>query len=345
MDPVHDIFLIIRDVVAGLLLGFLPAWAVEWIMALLGIAVILGFLVGAVLLLAWAERRVAGFIQSRLGPNRAGPFGLLQMVADVIKLLTKEDIVPAKGDRVLFFLAPIVAVAASLMAYAVIPFGRGMTYADLNIGILYIISISSLGVLGILMAGWGSNNKYSLLGAMRGAAQMISYEIPIVLSILGVVMITGSLSMSAIVNAQSGWLWNIVLQPLGFLVYFIAAIAEVNRQPFDLVEADSEIVAGYHIEYSGMRFALFLLAEYLNSFAVAAVAVTLFFGGWQGPVLPPYIWFLVKTGAVFFVLMWVRLTLPRLRVDQVLRFAWTWLIPLALFNLFATGTVMLVLQQ
>ncbi|MGQ9674538.1 MAG: NADH-quinone oxidoreductase subunit NuoH [Chloroflexota bacterium] len=344
MDAVHDVFLIVRDIVASVLRGYLQPWLVDWIMAALGLAMILGAMTGAVMMAVWAERRVAGFIQSRLGPNRVGPFGLLQMVADVIKLLTKEDIAPAKGDRVLFLLAPIVAVVASLMGYAVIPFGRGMVYADLNIGILYIISLSSLSVLAVLMAGWGSNNKYSLLGAMRGAAQMISYEIPVVLSILGVVMITGSLSMTAIVNAQSGWHWNILFQPLGFIIYMVASMAEVNRQPFDIVEADSEIVAGYHIEYSGMRFGLFFLAEYLNSLALAAIAATLFFGGWQGPVLPPYIWFAVKMIAIFFVLMWVRLTLPRLRVDQILRFAWTWLIPLALFNLFATGTVMILLQ-
>lgn len=344
MDVVHDIFLIVRDLVIGFLRGYLQPWFVDWLMAVLSIAMMLGILTGTVMMLVWAERRTAGFMQSRLGPNRVGPFGLLQMVADVIKLLTKEDIVPAKGDVAVYTLAPIVAVAASLMAYAVIPFGRGMQFADLNIGILYVISISSLGVLGILMAGWSSNNKYALLGAMRGAAQMISYEIPIVLSIIGVVMITGSLSMTAIVNAQSGWQWNIVFQPLGFVIYMIAALAEVNRQPFDLVEADSEIVAGYHIEYSGMRFALFFLAEYLNAFAVSCIAVTLFFGGWQGPVLPPYIWFLLKVAVMFFVLMWAKMTLPRLRVDQVLRFAWTWLIPLSLFNLFATGAVMIVLQ-
>lgn len=344
MDIVHDIFLIVRDIIASFVSEYLPPWAVEWIMAALGIGLTLMVLVVAVMMMVWAERRVAGFMQSRYGPNRVGPFGLLQMVADVVKLLTKEDIVPARGDKVLFYAAPVLAVAASIAAYAVIPFGRGMVYADLNIGILYIVSISSLGVLAILLAGWSSNNKYSVLGAIRGAAQMISYEIPVVLSIIGVVMITGSLSMSAIVNAQSGWLWNVVLQPLGFIVYFIASLAEVNRQPFDLVEADSELVAGYHIEYSGMRFALFFLAEYLNALAVSAIAVTLFFGGWQGPVLPPYIWFALKVGVVFFVLMWVKMTLPRLRVDQVLRFAWTWLIPLSLFNLFATAAVMIVLQ-
>lgn len=344
MDAINDIFLIVRDAIATILRGYLQPWFVDWIMAALGIALLLAVLVGTVMMLVWAERRTAGFIQSRLGPNRVGPFGLLQMVADVIKLLTKEDIVPARGDVVVYTVAPILAVAASLMAYSVIPFGRGMQYADLNIGILYVVSLSSLGVLAILMAGWSSNNKYALLGAMRGAAQMISYEIPIVLSILGVVMITGSLSMTSIVNAQSGWQWNIIYQPLGFLVYMIAALAEVNRQPFDLVEADSEIVAGYHIEYSGMRFALFFLAEYLNAFAVSCIAVTLFFGGWQGPILPPYIWFVAKVAVVFFILMWVRLTLPRMRVDQVLRFAWTWLIPLSLFNLFATGTVMIMVQ-
>jgi NADH-quinone oxidoreductase subunit H len=343
VDPVNDLFLVIRETIHNFITGFWPAWAADWVLAVLGLVFILLFAISAVLILVWWERRFFGFFQARLGPNRVGPFGVLQLVADTIKMMGKEDIIPAKADKLAFWLGPTTVAIAALAGYAVLPFGRNMSFADLNVGILYVVALSSLGVMGILMAGWGSNNKYALLGAMRGAAQMLSYEVPIVLTILSVVMLTGSLQMSAIVTGQVGWHWNILLQPLGFIVYFVASVAEVNRQPFDLTEADSEIVAGYHIEYSGIRFALFFLAEYLNAFAVSALITTLFLGGWQGPVLPPYIWFLAKTLVVFFMLIWVKATLPRLRVDQVMKFAWTWLIPLALLNLLATAVVMAVL--
>ena len=257
-------------------------------------------------------------------------------MADVLKLFAKEDIVPAKADPIVFKLATIVMVISALLVYAVIPFGPGMIISDLNIGIIYVAAVSGLSAVGMLMAGWGSNNKYALLGAMRAAAQVISYEIPLVFSIIGVAMITGSLSTVSIVNGQSawfGWRWNILLQPIGFVVYFISATAELNRTPFDLMEAESEIVAGYHIEYSGMRWALFFLAEYLNSFAVAALGVTLFFGGWLGPILPPYVWFVVKTYLLFFVFYWMRGTLPRVRIDQLMGLAWRYLLPAALAEL------------
>ncbi|MCL5959426.1 MAG: NADH-quinone oxidoreductase subunit H, partial [Chloroflexi bacterium] len=243
MDVIDNIFIIIRQIIATLLGFFLPTPAVDAIIAILAISGFLGFITVNVMIQVWAERRVLGYMQDRTGPNRVGPFGLLQSVADAVKLLTKEDIMPAGVDSVVFRLAPIIVVATALLAFAVVPFGRGMIIADLNIGILYVMSISSLAILGILMAGWSSNNKYALLGAMRGVAQMVSYEIPLVLSIIGIIMLTGSLSTTSIVNGQAG-LWFIIWQPLGFLIYFIAAIAELNRCPFDMVEGESEIIAG-----------------------------------------------------------------------------------------------------
>jgi len=279
-------------------------------------------------------------MQARLGPNRVGPFGLLQPVADAMKVLLKEDIIPAKGDKLVFWLAPVVAFVPALMIFAVIPFQSGALLADLNIGILYIVAVSSITSVGIFMAGWGSNNKYSLIGAMRDVSQLVSYEIPLVLSIVGVVLIAGSLSMTQIVEAQT--IPFILLQPLGFLIFFLGALAEINRTPFDLVEADSEIIAGYHIEYSGMKFAMFYLAEYCEVLAISAITATLFLGGWRGPVLPPVLWFLIKVVGVFFVIIWIRSTIPRLRIDQVMAFAWKCLLPLALLNLLITGIQVLV---
>ena len=335
---------LLREGVADYLKRFLPSTLVELFMTVLVIALLLTFSAVTVMFLVWLERKVIGRIQDRYGPNRAGRFGSLQLIADTIKLLSKEDIVPAQGDRWVFYLAPIVVVVPALLIYAVIPFGRGMILTDLNVGILYVMAVSSLTTVGILMAGWSSNNKYSLLGAMRAAAQIVSYEIPMVLSVLGVILLTGSLSMVAIVNAQSR-LPFVVLQPLGFLLFFVAAIAEANRTPFDLVEAESEIVAGYHTEYSGMRFALFFLAEYMNAFAISALAATLFLGGWQWGILPPYVWFFLKTYALVFVLLWIRGTLPRLRVDQLMGLAWKVMIPLALVNVFASAAGISVWQR
>jgi NADH-quinone oxidoreductase subunit H len=297
--------------------------------------------------LVYLERRIIAFMQDRLGPNRVGPEGLLQPIADVIKLFAKEDIVPTNADPIVFKLSTFVMVFSALLVYVVVPFGPGMIISDLNIGILYAIALSSFTAVGMLMAGWGSNNKYALLGAMRAAAQVVSYEIPLVFSIIGVAMITGSLSTVSIVNGQAawaGWRWNIFLQPLGFLIFFISATAELNRTPFDLMEAESEIIAGYHIEYSGVRFALFFLAEYLNAFAVAALGATLFFGGWLGPILPPYVWFIVKTYALFFIFYWFRGTLPRVRIDQLMGLAWKFLLPAALVNVLITGVGFWVFQ-
>ncbi|MBE0415545.1 MAG: NADH-quinone oxidoreductase subunit NuoH, partial [Dehalococcoidia bacterium] len=303
--------------------------------ALVAFAILSTFILIVVMAFIYIERRGVGRFQIRLGPNRAGPQGIFQPIADAIKVLIKEDIVPAKGDRWVHWLAPIIAFVPALMIFAVIPWGHGAIFTDLNIGILYIIAISSLGVIGAFMAGWGSNNKYSLVSAMRTVAQMVSYEIPLVLSIIGVLMITGSLSMGRIVEAQQVPFF--LLQPLGFLIFFLAAAAEINRTPFDLLEAESEIVAGYHIEYSGMKFALFYLGEYTHAFAISAIVATIFLSGWAGPLLPAALWFLIKVLLVFILLLWIRSTLPRLRVDQLMGFAWKCLFPLALLNIFITG--------
>ena len=297
--------------------------------------IIIAFVLALVMGFIWLERRGMGRMQARLGPNRTGPFGLLQPVADAIKVLLKEDIIPAKGDKIVHWLAPVVAFFPVLMIFAVVPFQNGALLADLNIGILYVVAISSMATVGIFMAGWGSSNKYSLLGAMRNVAAMVSYEIPLVLSIAGVVLIAGSLSLNQIVLAQD--IPFILLQPLGFLLFFIGGCAEINRSPFDLFEADSEIVAGFHIEYSGMKFAMFYLMEYAEALAISAIITTIFLGGWRGPVLPPWLWFVIKVFIVFFVMVWIRTTVPRIRIDQLMALAWKFLLPLALINLFITG--------
>jgi NADH-quinone oxidoreductase subunit H len=302
--------------------------------------IILAFVLSMVMAFIYFERRGMARMQARLGPNRVGPFGVLQPVADAIKVLLKEDIIPTKADKIVHWLAPVVAFAPVLLIFAVVPFQDGALLADLNIGILYVVAISSVSIVGIFMAGWGSSNKYSLLGAMRKIAAVVSYEIPLVLAIIGVVLIAGSLSMNQIVLAQN--VPFILLQPLGFLLFFIASCAEINRSPFDLMEADSELVAGFHTEYSGMKFAMFYLAEYAEALAMSAIITTLFLGGWRGPILPPWLWFLIKVFAVFFVMIWTRTTLPRLRIDQLMALAWKFLFPLALVNLIITAIQVLV---
>ncbi len=343
MEFLNDLFVNLSYWIHGFLARFLPLWAADLIMMLLTIASFIVFILITIMFINWMERKVAGRFQDRYGPNRVGPLGTLQFVADAIKMFTKEDTTPANADRVIFNLAPVMVVVPTFLVLAVLPFGRGMVAADLNIGFLYIVAISSLTTIATLLAGWGSRNKYSLLGGMRAVAQMISYEVPMVLSALGVIMLTGSLSMVSIVEGQSRVPF-ILLQPLGFLIYFISAIAEVNRAPFDLPEAESEIIAGYHTEYSGMKYAMFLLAEYINAFIVSAIAATLFLGGWQGPLLPPYVWFFLKAYGIYFVLMWLRFTLPRLRIDQLMGLAWKFLVPLALVNLLVMGLVITLTQ-
>jgi NADH-quinone oxidoreductase subunit H len=311
-----------------------------------GVAILISFISLNVLFLVWMERKVIARLQVRYGPNRAGKFGLLQPIADTAKLFAKEDIVPDAADRTVFTLAPATAFAAALLPTVALPFASGLIVSDLNIGILYIIAISSLATIPVIMAGWGSNNKYTLLGGMRAVAQSISYEIPLVLSIIGVVALAGSLSMVQIANAQAN-IWYVFLQPLGFIVFFIAAIAEMARIPFDMPESESELVAGFHTEYSGMKFALLLFAEYIHMVVVSAIMVILFFGGWNIPfiTLPLIVQvavFIGKIYVVIFILMWIRGTLPRVTIVQMTGIGWKVLIPLALLNIMITGIFMMV---
>jgi NADH-quinone oxidoreductase subunit H len=312
-------------------------WWLHWLVFTI---IILVFVLGMVIGFIWFERRAMARMQARIGPNRVGPFGLLQPIADMLKVLTKEDIVPSSADKIVHFLAPMVALVPVFLIFAVIPFADGAMLADLNVGILYLIAISSISSIGVFMAGWGSSNKYTLLSAMRNVASVVSYEIPIVLALAGVVLMAGSMSLNDIVLAQN--IPFILLQPLGFVIFFLGASAEINRAPFDLLEADSEIVAGFHTEYSGMKFAMFYLVEYAEALALSAIVATVFLSGWKGPLLPPWLWVLVKVGIVFFVIVWVRTTVPRVRIDQLMAFSWKFLFPLALINLVITaGQVLL----
>jgi NADH-quinone oxidoreductase subunit H len=322
--------------------GIWPGWAAYIVPGIVGILVVLAFVVITVIIFIWYERRLLGRFQIRLGPNRLGPEGIFQPIATALKILLKEDIVPAKGDKLIHWLAPLIVFVPVLMVFAVVPFDKGAILTDLNVGIVYVVAISSVSTIGIYMAGWASNNKYALIAALRTVAQMVSYELPVVLAILGVVLMTGSLSMTQIVAAQN--LPFIILQPLGFVIFFLGTVAEMNRSPFDLLEADSEIVAGYHIEYSGMKFAMFYLGEYGHALAYACIVTTLFLGGWQGPFLPPIVWFLIKVIAIFSLIVWMRATLPRLRVDQLMSFAWKGLLPMAIINLFVIAAEVLWLQ-
>ncbi len=310
---------------------------------LLILPVIVGALVGA-LVLVWWERRVLGWFQDRLGPNRVGWFGVLQALADVIKLLTKDDWVPPFGDRVLFILAPIVVAGAMLMAYVVLPFDAGLIIADTNIALLWILAMSSLAVYGVLLGGLASNNKYALLGGLRAAAQMVTYEVFMGLSLLGVVMLTGSFSLKDVVEAQTD-LWFCIPQCLGMVIFVIAGLAETHRLPFDLPEAEHELTAGFHTEYSGMKFGLIMAGEYLALILISALIVVLFFGGWLGPAfLPGFIWFGIKTVLVinFFILL--RAAIPRPRYDQLMSLGWKILLPLSLLNILATGLWLLVIS-
>jgi NADH-quinone oxidoreductase subunit H len=308
----------------------------------------------------YMERKVAGFIQQRYGPYLVGPKGLLQPLADIMKLMFKEELRPKAADTLLFYVAPILAGTAAFAAFAVVPFGADTTFfglldhpihlaaADVNVGLLVIFAITSMGVYGVVLAGWSSNSKYSLLGGLRSSAQMISYELAYGLSFAAVIMLAGALSLGTIVNQQSGyWFgfipkWYVFLQPVGFLIFLTAGVAETNRAPFDFPEAEQELVAGYHTEYSSMSFALFFLAEYVNMVTVSAVATDLFLGGWHGPFLPDWlgwIWFLVKVFGLLFFYIWMRWTLPRYRYDQLMEFGWKWLLPLAVLNLLVTAFI------
>ena len=310
-------------------------------------AIVIGVLLFLPIPLTWIERKVAGHIQQRLGPMRVGWHGLLQPLADGIKLLTKEDHIPTDADRFLFTLAPIMALVPPFAVFVAIPFGDSVTLfdteitlylVDMNVALLYILAVAGIEVMGVILAGWASNSKYAVLGSLRTCAQMISYEIPMGFSVIGVVMLAQSMSLVDIVNAQDG-LWNVVYQPLGFFVFFIAAIAEAQRIPFDLPEAEGDLGAGYHTEYSGMRFSFFMISEYLIVVFLSALIVILFFGGWQGApfFLPGPIWFLLKVGFFIWVFMWLRFTFPRYRYDQLMTIGWKVLLPLSLANILISG--------
>jgi NADH-quinone oxidoreductase subunit H len=313
----------------------------------MGFIMILPVLLGAMLgaaVLVWWERRLLAFFQDRLGPNRLGPFGSLQIVADIIKLLTKDDWVPPFSDRVVFTLAPTAIVAGMLMGFAVVPFGPGLHIIDLNVGVLFFLAMTSLAVYGVLLGGLASNNKYSLIGGLRSGSQMVTYEVFMGLSIMGVVMLTGSFNLNTIVEAQRE-VWFVIPQVLGFVVFLIAGLAESHRLPFDLPEAEHELVAGFHTEYSGMKFGLIMIGEYLAVILTSAMLVTLFLGGWLGPAfLPPIVWFTLKTALAicFFVLL--RAAIPRPRYDQLMSLGWKILLPLTLVNLLVTGAIALALE-
>jgi NADH-quinone oxidoreductase subunit H len=314
-----------------------------WLHWLLFTAIILAFVIIMVMVFIYLERRILGRMQARLGPNRTGPFGILQPVADAVKVLLKEDIIPDQADKLIYWLAPVVAFFPVLLVFAVIPFQNGGLLADLNIGFLFVMAVTSISTIGVFMAGWSSSNKYSLLGAMRNVAALVSYEIPLLLSTVGVIIVSGSLSMQQIVAAQN--IPFILTQPLGFLLFFIGGCAEINRSPFDLLEADSELVAGHHTEYSGMKFAMFYLVEYAEALALSSIITTVFLSGWRGPLLPPWLWFVLKIVAVFVLMIWTRATFPRVRIDQLMALAWKFLFPLSLINLLITAVEVLLLKD
>jgi NADH-quinone oxidoreductase subunit H len=310
--------------------------------------VMFGFIAVFVMFLVWMERKVSAHMQSRIGPNRVGPFGLLQTLADAIKLTTKEDIKPVKRDKLPYFIAPILAFVATFMGMVVVPFDKGMVVADLNIGVLYVIAITGFTVIAVLSAGWSSNNKYSLLGGFRSAAQIVSYEVPLVLSLVPVIMITGKLNFSGIVEYQqrAGY-WFVFPQIVAFLVFLASATAEANRAPFDIPEAESELTGGFHTEYSGVKFAMFFLGEYVAIVVSSAVAATVFLGGWLPPFhflsfIPGFVWLMLKILLLIYVIMAFRWTFPRLRVDQLMDFGWKILIPVAILNILLTGLFVLL---
>jgi NADH-quinone oxidoreductase subunit H len=342
----------------------------DWLLLVLRVVLVFGALIVSVMLAVWAERKIVADMQTRLGPRRAGPFGILVTLADGIKLFFKEGITPTEVERPVYVLAPVLSLVPAFLAFAVVPFGAGVELfgrqvpfqlADLNIGILWVLAMGSLAVYGVVLAGWSSGSAYPLLGGIRSSAQMISYEVGLALGVVAVLMYSGTLRMSEIVAAQEGFLrigdvpilprWNIIPQFPAFLIFSTAALAETNRPPFDLPEAETELVAGYFTEYSGIRFAMFYLAEYIHTITVAAVAVTLFLGGWRGPVfdfLPwlwPLVWFLLKVVAVIFLFVWVRATIPRFRYDRLMSFGWKILIPWGLVWVLATGAIVVLPEE
>lgn len=318
------------------IVSFLSPMGASIVFSLLAIILILLFILATNLFLIWLERRVLGFFQDRYGPNRVGPEGLLQPIADMFKLISKELIVPKDADLKLFILAPVLAFVPPFLSFAIISFEKEIIPVDLNIGVFYALAIASFSTIIVLIAGWASNNKFSLVGAMRAVAVTISYELPIIISILSIVLIVGSLQASQIVQAQSS-VWFIFLQPLAFLIFLIAITAELNRVPFDLLEADSELVSGYHTEYSGMMFGFFYVAEYTQMIFLCLLGSILFLGGWQGPFFPSFLWLLLKMYGLIFIMFWLRATLVRIRIDQMLDLSWKVLLPLAILNLILTA--------
>lgn len=334
-----------------------PFWATMTEMAIIGIA-ILAFYAVVGLYLVYAERKVCAFMQNRVGPNRVGPWGFFQTIADLFKLLIKELIYIKNADKLLFNVAPFIVIITSFLAIAAIPFAKGLHAIDFNIGIFYVIAVSSMGVIGILLAGWSSNNKYSLIGAMRSGAQIVSYELSVGLSLITIVVLAGSMQLSTIVEAQAdGWFIfkGHISSFIAFLIFMVASTAETNRGPFDLAEAESELTAGFHTEYSGIKFAFFFLAEYMNMFIVASIAATVFFGGWMPlhisgwesfnhvmDFIPPFIWYMGKTAMMIFIMMWFKWTFPRLRIDQLLTLEWKYLLPINLFNVVLMALLVLM---
>jgi NADH-quinone oxidoreductase subunit H len=340
-DWLDQIFIHLKHLLLAPLAGA-PDWVMQIASSLINIFALLGVFLTLFALISVLERKILGRMQNRYGPNRVGPFGLFQPVADGIKMLIKEDIVPVRADKIIHFLAPILIAATAILALGVIPYGRNMTPFAIDGGILFFFAVGSTTELAVFMAGWGSNNKFSMLGAMRAIAQMISYELPLIITVLPVVMVVGSLTPDRIVAAQDGYTFGVVphwfvVTPWGaaaFILFFVSGLVESNRTPFDVPEGESEIVAGHMTEYSGFKYATFFMAEYIGMFAISGLGVTLFLGGWQPPIaalrfIPSYVWFFAKLGALLFVYIWIRGTLPRARVDQIMNFAWKFMLPMA----------------
>lgn len=325
-------------------------WFVGFVLLMIKLVVVLGCVLFLAAYLVWAERKLLARLQVRYGPNRAGKFGLLQPIADTIKMITKEDIVPEAADRLIFLIAPAVVATTALLMFAVVPFGGNITVwgreipmvvSDLNVGLLYVFALSSLGVYGVALGGWASNSKFALLGGIRGAAQMISYELALGLSLVPIVMLSGSFSLVEIVEAQASYPF-ILVQPIAFLIFFVSAVAESKRIPFDLPEAENELGAGFHTEYSGMRFGLFFIGEYVHIQVLGALVAVFFLGGWRGPWLPAPVWLFAKIILVALGMIWIRGTLPRLRYDQLMDLGWKVLVPAALINIVVTGVFILI---
>jgi NADH-quinone oxidoreductase subunit H len=354
---IYDFSLLTKPIHEALYHWFPPVWALIAEMTIIGLVFLLFYAVVG-LFLVYAERKVCAFMQNRVGPNRVGPYGIFQTIADFIKLLMKELIMIKNSDKLLFNIAPFVVIIASFMAIAAIPFSKGLHAIDFDIGILYVIAVSSLGVVGVLLAGWSSNNKYSLIGAMRSGAQIISYELSVGLSLITIIILAGTMQFSAIVEGQAnGWFIFKGHIPafIAFVLFMISSTAETNRGPFDLAEAESELTAGYHTEYSGIKFAFFFLAEYMNMFIVASIAATVFLGGWMPfhvsgwagfnnimDYIPPFVWYFGKTAFVIFMMMWFKWTFPRLRIDQLLTLEWKYLLPINLVNILVMAFIVLM---